>query len=90
MAAVAAYSEGGGNFNWAVWCVGADADSGAVGFLNKAGGLPTHAEGEVVEVGGLASEKVEEVPLGHECDEFRMGWEVGEVGHDDGPVANEG
>ncbi len=80
MAAVAAYGESGGDLNGAVWSVGADAD-GLVAILDEAGGFPTHAEGEAGEVSGFAGEEVEEVPLGHEGDEFRVGGKVGEVGH---------
>jgi hypothetical protein len=89
VASVAAYGESGGNINRAFWCVGTDSNGGAVGLLDEAGGLPPHAEGKAAEVGGFACQEVEEVPLGHERDEFRVGWEVGEVGHDDGPVADE-
>ena len=56
-----------------------DAGGDAV-LLEEAGGFPTHAEGEGGIVGGFGGEEVEEVPLGHEGDEFCVDGEVGEVG----------
>ena len=53
VAAVAADGESGWDFDGAVGSVGEDAGGGAVLFLDEAGGLPTHAEGEGGEAGRL-------------------------------------
>ena len=84
MAAVAAYGEGGVDFDGAGGRVGADADDAMAGVFDEAGGLVLHEEVEGGVVCGLGGEEVEEVPLGHEGDEFCVGGEVGEVG--DGKV----
>ena len=87
MTAVATDGESRWDFDRAVWSVGLNPCCEAV-FLNEASGLPTHAKSEVVKAGGLCGEKVEEVPLGHKCDEFRVGGEVREIGHSDTAVAD--
>jgi hypothetical protein len=87
VATVAADGESGGDFDRTVGSVGDDA-GGEVAILNESGGFPTHAKGEAGEVGGLGGEEVEEVPLGHERDEFGVRGKVREVGHGDCAVAD--
>ena len=89
VAAVAADGESGWDLDGAVWSVGEDAGGGAVLFLDEAGGLPTHAKGEAGEACGFGGEEVEEVPLGHERDEFGVSGEVREVGHGDAAVPDD-
>ena len=81
VAAVAADGERGVDFGGTVWGVGEYSGGDAVPGLEEAGGFPAHAEGEGGEAGGLRGEEVEEVPLGHERDEFCACWDVGEIGH---------
>jgi len=87
VAAVAAYGEGGADFDGTVGSVGDDAGDSAVGLLEEAGGLPAHAEGEAWVARGFLCEEVEEVPLGHEGDEFGVSGEVREIGHGVGAIA---
>ena len=56
--------------------------------LDKAGGLPAHAEFEAGEAGGFGGEEVEEVPLGHKGDELCVSGKVGEIGHGDALIAD--
>ncbi len=90
VAAVATDGKGRGDFYGAVGGVGDDADDGAIGLLEETGRLPTHAEVEARVARGFLCEKVEEVPLGHERDELCMSWEVGEIGHGVGVIAEVG
>ena len=80
----------GWNLDGTVGCVGEDAGGGAVRCLDEAGGLPAHAESEAGEASGFCGEEVEEVPLGHECDEFGVGGKVGEIGHLKACAADDG
>lgn len=56
--------------------------------VDEACGLPTHAEREIRELGGLGGEEVEEVPLRHEGNKFACGGEMPEVGDGEGTVAD--
>src|ERR1700677_5297647 len=89
MAAVAADGEGGWNLYWTIGRGGADTGSDSVS-LDEAGGLPPHARGEGREAGCFCGEEVEEVPLGHECYEFGVGGEVGEIRHLKTATADDG
>ncbi len=89
VAAVAAHGEGGADFGGAVGGVGADAGD-AVVLAQEIRGFPAHAQGEGGEGGSFLCEEVEEVPLGHEGDEFCYGGKVGEVGHLEVLAADEG
>ena len=79
VAAIAADGECGSDLDGAVRSVGQDTGGGAVVCLNEAGGFPAHAEREGGKTGCFGGKEVEEVPLGHECDEFGVGGEVAEV-----------
>ena len=57
VAAVAADSEGGGDFDGAVGGVGSDAGGDAV-LLDEAGGFPAHAEGEGGELAASEARKL--------------------------------
>ncbi len=81
VAAVATDCECGLDLDGAVWGIGQYTRSGAVLGLEEAGGFPAHAERKTGEASGLLGEEVEEVPLGHERDEFSVGGEVGNIGH---------
>ncbi len=81
VAAIAAYDEGGGDFDGAGWGVGVDADDAMVVVFDEAGDFVLHEEMEGGELCGLGGEEVEEVPLGHEGDEFGVSGEMGEVGY---------
>ena len=88
MAAVAADGESGRDFYGSIRSVGEDAGGGAVLFLDEAGGLPTEAKGEAGAAGGFGGEEVEEVPLGHECDESGVSGDVREVSHRDTAISD--
>ena len=90
VAAVAAYGECGSDLDGAFWGVGQYTSGGAFPGLDEAGGFPAHAEGEAGEAGGLLGEEVEEVPLGHERDEFGVGRKVGEICHLKALAADDG
>jgi len=87
VAAVAAYGEGGWDFYGAIGGFGDDAGDSAVRILKEASGLPAHAKSEAREARGFLCEEVEEVPLGHEGDEFGVSGEVREIGHGVGAIA---
>jgi len=81
MAAVATYDEGSVDFSGAGWGVDADANDAMAVVFDEAGYLVLHEEVEGGELCCLGGEEVEEVPLGHERDEFCVSGEMGEVGY---------
>ena len=70
LAAVATYDESGADFGGTGWGVGADADDTVIVIFDEAGDLVFHEQVEGGELCCLGCEEVEEVPLGHEGDEF--------------------
>ena len=87
---VAAYGESGWNFDRARGCVSADTGDGSVSLLDEAGSLPAHAKCERREARCFGGEKVEEVPLRHESDEFGLCGEVREVGYVEALATDDG
>src|SRR5580698_5834584 len=86
---VAPDCQGSGDLYRTVGSVGADTGGDAV-LLDETGGLPAHAQGEAGQVRGFAGEKVQEVPLRHECDEFAVSGNVREVGDGEQLAPNDG
>jgi hypothetical protein len=80
VAAVATNDESGSDVDWTGGSVDVYADDAVVVVLDEAGGFVFHEEVEVGEGRGLCGEEVEEVPLGHEGDEFCVGGYVTEIG----------
>ena len=64
-----------------------DADDAMVVVFNETGGLVFHEQVKGGESCGLRGEEVEEVPLGHEGDEFCVRVQMAEIGYGKGLAA---
>ena len=84
LAAITADDERGRDIDRACWSVGVDSNDAIVVAFDQAGDLVLHQEMEVREPGRLGGEKIQKIPLWHQCDEFGVGGKVGEVRHADG------
>src|SRR5437763_672790 len=88
VASVAANGGGCRNLHSTVRRFGENSGRDAV-FLYQSGCFPTHAKLESGEPRGFGGEEVEEVPLRHQGDELRVRWEMEEIGHRHGLLADE-
>jgi len=88
VAAVATDDEGSADVDRAGGSVGVDADDAMIVVFDEAGGLVFHEKAERWEGCGLRGYEVEEVPLGHESDEFCMRGQMTEIGDGEGFAAD--
>ena len=82
MAAVGTDHEIGTDLQRAARALGPDTDDGSA-FLEQAGDFRAHEPSEGLIPVALASQEVEEVPLGHEGEEPAVGRQVSEIGEDE-------
>ena len=87
VAAVGADGEGGADGFGTLRGFGDDADHAIVS-LEQVDGFVLHEEIEFWKSFGFFGEEIEEVPLGHDGDEFAVGGEVGEVGDRGGKIVD--
>jgi len=90
VAAVAADHQGGADVDRAGGGVGVDADDAMVVVFDESGDFVFHEKAERWEVCGLRGEEVEEVPLGHQGNEFCMSGQMTEIGDGERFAANGG
>ena len=89
MAAVGADGERRAEFAIAIASFGADAYYTAI-FNEQIGDFRLHVQMELGIGFGFFGDEIQEIPLGHEADEFAVHGEMGKVAHRDGEIVDGG